>query len=180
MPVDVGDVGHDLLPVGPLDRHHLGQVEAAADSHGLRCLEGDGEVPPLLGGLEAAVGDLVGHVAVQQGGEGHAIVPRGGKVGDVHLHVAGGLGLAPLKEGVPLAAAVLDEGGEGVTAARLVEYWPGGAGRGRLVAEDGDGGGLLLQGGQQGVVLPGRRAAGEGQGEGLGYDCSDCSNQKVT
>ena len=29
--VNVGDVGHDLLPVRPLDGHHLCQVEAGRD-----------------------------------------------------------------------------------------------------------------------------------------------------
>ncbi|MFN9940023.1 MAG: hypothetical protein ACK56I_11175, partial [bacterium] len=112
-----GDIGHNLLPVRPLDGDHLCQVEHVLNAHRLRRLKGNGEVSPFLAGLERGVGNLVRNIGVEEGAERHAVVPRAAEVGYVHIHVAGRLGLAPFEESVALGAAVFDEGGERVTAA---------------------------------------------------------------
>ena len=78
---------------------------------------------------------------MEEGTEGHPVVPGAAEVGNVHVHIAAGFGLAPLQQGVPLGAAVLDQSGQRVAAAQHsgVEGETGLA-RGRvLVGQDGDG-----------------------------------------
>ena len=116
--IDIGDVGHDLLPVRALNGHHLGEIEHVLNTHRFRRLEGDCEVSAFLAGLERGVGDLVRDVGVEESAEGHPVVPGAAEVGNVHVHVAGGFGLAPLEQGVALGAAVFDKSGERIAAAQ--------------------------------------------------------------
>ena len=94
--VNVGHVGHDLLPVRPLYGDHFCQGQAGRHSNSLGGLESNGEVPPLLAGFESIVRDLVWHVGVKESTEGHPVIPRAGEIGNINVHVAPCLRLTPL------------------------------------------------------------------------------------
>ena len=94
--VNVRHVGHDLLPVRPLYGHHLCQGQTGGHTNSLGCFKCDGEVPPLLAGLESIIRDLVWHVGVEESTEGHPVIPGAGEIRNINVHIASRLRLTPL------------------------------------------------------------------------------------
>ena len=94
--VNVRHVGHDLLPVRPLYGDHFREGQTGGHTNSLRSLKCDGEVPPLLTGLESIVRDLVRHVGVQQSTEGHPVIPGAGEIRNINVHITPRLRLTPL------------------------------------------------------------------------------------
>ena len=100
--IDVSNIGHDLLPVGPLNGDHLCQVQTVVDPNSSGRFESYCEIPPLLTGFQRAIGNPLRHVGVEHGTEGHPIVPGAREVGDVYINVSCCFRLTPFQKSITL------------------------------------------------------------------------------